>query len=189
MGFVLMADLHKKSTEILLLPADELLICEQIKIEFPDVEFVDERAWKSPTDPPIRNTVLECSLTATIWPTKIYPELSTSVRENGVIDGPQVGQVIQWLRSAVDSAGTLRSGRWAASNSISRDPDMVSLVKDLWKLLYRLTDNKLIRVPRVAGTASVGVPERRCRIGPHALSAAREGQVALAMSSLILVPE
>jgi hypothetical protein len=175
-----------RQIEVLLLPADEERLAGAIQESYPGTVFVDERRWESADVPPAYRSVRDCGTDVAIWNPALAPVLPTSRRANGIIDGPQVGPVVQWIRSHLDRHGRLQSGRWAASTS---DPDMIAFAKAIWKLLNAQTTNKL----RVAGAVEfppvLGRSERIFRVGREALEAARSGDLELATNRLRLVPE
>jgi len=178
-----------KHSELLLLPEDELELAGAIQALFPAVRFVDNRRWEAVDSPPSHSSILECSRTAAIWNPDIFPKLPTSVRENGVIDGPQAGPVVQWLRSFIDHNGNLQAGRWAASNDAETEGEMVAFAQSIWKLLMKQTTNKLRRGGSLGFPPQPNIAERQFRVGRRALQAALNGEIVLASNQMRLLPE
>lgn len=177
-----------KRTEVLLLPSDEMLIEDALRKAHPRVCFIDQSAWEAVEVPPVRLSILDCSDNATIWNPEVAPEVRGFKRPNGRVDGPQVGPVIQWLRSRLRD-GRLQAGSWAASVDPERDPQMEAFAKNAWRILQRLTSNRLVSGGSFARAVVIGPPVRAFRVGPAALSAARNGEFELASIQARLLPE
>jgi hypothetical protein len=175
-------------TEVFLLPGDESLIEDALRKLHPRLCFIDQRAWESVDTPPVRASIQDCGSVAAIWNPAVAPELRGHARANGVIDGPQVGPVIQWLRNRTGD-GRLEAGSWAASVDPEQNPAMEAFAKDAWKVLRKLTSNKLVGGGWVSRAVAVGPPVRAFRAGPAALSAARNGELELASNQARLLPE
>ncbi|MBR7839506.1 hypothetical protein KDL01_39995 [Actinospica durhamensis] len=175
-----------RQAQLLLLPEDEVAIAAAILARYPDVRFIDHVAWDSPSTPPVRESVVACHFGASIWSPRIYPELPVDIRSNGTIMGPQIGPVVQWLRSREVSPGVLASGRWAASFTDSSAAAMVEFVGDIWKILFRETFNSLQWAGATLGRHSL---ERRFRVGKLAYKDAEEGVLMLKGGQMILRPE
>jgi len=178
-----------KRSELLLLPGDESELAGAIQMQFPSVRFIDNRGWESIDSYPSHESILECSRTAAIWSPDISPVLPVSVRENGAIDGPQTGPVVQWLRSFIDHDGNLQAGRWAASGDPEKDGEMIAFAQSIWKLLMRQTTNKLRRGGSLGFPPQPNVAERQFRVGRRALEAALSGEIVLASNQMRLLPE
>src|SRR5690242_10138444 len=176
-----------KRTELLLLPDDEKRIEIAVKRIYPNVRFIDQLQWLDPAVPPARDSILECSEVAVIWNPDIVRELRGSKRVNGRIDGPQVGPVIQWLRSRL-AQGRLEAGSWAASNDPKVEAEMVAFVKEVWKVMHRETSNKLTSGGSFGRKIVAGPPVRTFRVGPAALQAAARGDFELASNMSRLLP-
>jgi hypothetical protein len=174
-----------KQAQLLLLPEDEVAVAAAILARYPDVKFIDHVAWGSPSMPPVRELVIACHGGASIWSPRIYPNLPVDVRSNGTIMGPQIGPVVQWLRSKEEPPGALSPGRWAASYSDSSELAMVKFIGDIWRILFRETPNSLELVNVASGQCS---PERRYRVGKHAYELAEEGALVLMGGRMALRP-
>ncbi|MER5791660.1 hypothetical protein [Streptomyces sp. NPDC001980] len=175
-----------KQAQILLLEEDESRIVEAIHERFPSVRFINNVPWISADAPPAHESLSECGSTVAIWNPVVFPELPVDVRSNGMIFGPQVGPVVQWVRSREITPGVLDAGRWAASWSDSTDPAMVDFIGELWKILQKYTSNKLRHVDAVSGDM---VSQRRFRVGPEAGAKAISGEIALVSTQSGLLPE
>lgn len=177
-----------RRTEVLLLPSDETLIEDAVRKTYPNVFFIDQGAWESVEVPPVCMSIQDCGGNAAIWNPGVAPEIRGIARPNGRVDGPQVGPVIQWLRSECRE-GRLQAGSWAASVDPERNPDMEAFAKDVWNILQRLTSNKLVSGGSFGRAVVIGPPVRSFRVGPAALNAAREGELELASNQARLLPE
>lgn len=178
-----------KKVELLLLPEDEVDLAAAIRAQFPRVLFVDNRRWSRLDVPPAYDSIADCGRIAAIWNRAISPTLPAVVRDNGVIDGPQTGPVVQWLRSYVDEDAILQAGRWAASNDPASDGPMIEFVKEIWKILTKKTTNKLRRAGAIGGPVTPSVSERQFRVGRRALDAVAQGKLILASNRMRLIPE
>jgi len=178
-----------KRSELLLLPGDELELADAIQMQFPSVRFLDNRGWRSIDSYPSHGSIMDCSRTAAVWNPDISPILPVSVRENGIIDGPQTGPVVQWLRSFIDHDGNLQAGRWAASSDSEDGGEMITFAQSIWRLLMRQTTNKLRRGGSLSLPAQPNVAEKQFRVGRRALEAALNGEIVLASSQMRLLPE
>jgi hypothetical protein len=176
-----------KRTGILLLPDDEALIEDTLKKEFPQVCFIDQRAWVSVDAPPVRTSIQNCSDIAAIWNPAVAPEVRGMKRSNGSVHGPQVGPVLQWLRSQ-RGEGQLQAGSWAASVDPVLEPEMEAFARAAWRTLRRLTSNDLISGGWLTRAVVTGPPVRRFRVGAAALSAARNGELELGSNQARLLP-
>jgi len=178
-----------KRIEVLLLPVDEKRIEQAILDQFPGVKLLDNGEWSSVSEPPVRSSITKCGKFAAIWNPKVMPALTPTVRANGVIDGPQVGPVVQWIRCQARTPNILDAGRWAASNDTDHEPEMVGFVQAVWKILMRQTTNKLVRAGSLDFPPQRNVIERGFRVGPEALRRAQSGELVLASNSMRLLPE
>jgi hypothetical protein len=177
-----------KRTEVLLLPSDETLIEDALRKTYPRVCFIDQSAWERVEIPPVRGSIQDCGENAAIWNPDVAPEIWGTARQNGRVDGPQVGPVIQWLRSRCRN-GRLEAGSWAVSVDPRRNPEMEAFAKDAWKILQGLTSNKLVSGGSFSRAVMIGRPVRSFRVGPAALSAAQGGKLELASNQARLLPE
>lgn len=178
-----------KRTEILLLPEDETEVVEALRVRFPTIQLVDNRAWQSVDEVPVRASIAECGSMVALWNPDIVPHLPVAVRANGVIDGPQAGSVIQWLRSVRRGGSVLDAGRWAATVGAITGPDMAGFVRACWRVLMSLTTNKLVRGGELGRTPQRLGAERGFRVGRLALEKARCGELTLASNQMRLLPE
>jgi hypothetical protein len=177
-----------KSVELLLTVEDELEVERALLDAYPSVVFVDQLAWVDPNSPPARSSIAECSDDVTIWNTAIHPTIAGSRRDNGVVDGPEVGPVIQWLRCWLDSSGVLQAGRWAASFNTD-NTDMTRFVAEIWRIVLKKTTNKLVRAGAIDGPVYRNVAERHFHVGQHAMALATSGVITLASNRMRLLPE
>lgn len=178
-----------KRAEVLLLPEDEADVVEALRLHFPAIQLVDNRGWRSADEVPARASIAECGSMVALWNPDIVPHLPVNVRANGVIDGPQTGPVIQWLRSARRDGSVLDAGRWAAAVGTTTDPDMAGFVRASWRVLMSLSTNKLVRGGELGRTPQRLGAERGFRVGRLALEEALRGELTLASNQMRLLPE
>lgn len=178
-----------KQALVLLTQEDEIKLAQALVAKFPEVKFLDFQKWSDADAPPVCESVTDCGPTISIWNPLIYPILPTGSRSNGKISGPQIGPVIQWLRSREVRSGELQSGRLAASYSESTPAQMVDFVQSIWRILFRETSNKLVRVSLNADGVNVLAEERRFRVGAHAQEDALAGSLMLVSAQMKLMPE
>jgi hypothetical protein len=180
---------RQRQSEIFLLPEDEIELYEEIRRNFPNVKLVDNSDWLFADIPPVRESPSRCSRYAALWNTEIYPSLPVSQGEDGRIRGPQVGPVVQWLRSGLDNNRILQAGRWAATYSLDENPEMAKFVDRIWKILNSSTTNKLVGAGPIDRPPVRASPIRSFRIGYRALEDAKAGAIQLASGRLRLLPE
>lgn len=172
-----------KQSPVLLLPEDELALQAAIVAAHPAARILDESGpWPDASTPPVRASVLETGSIAGIWPSDLVAELPTEVRSNGTFwgTGTGTGPAIQWLRSRVKSDGVLSAGRLATA----LDPATEDFVKSVFRILFKLTSNELLRHQPTGEFARMPA----YRVGPHALVEAREGRLTLTDRALVLYP-
>lgn len=174
----------QRVVEILLSGQDEEELLRTARARFPSVRVLDSVPWASPENPPIRGSLRECSGLVTVWNPELHPVLPSRARSNGTIHGPQIGPVIQWIRSVESPPGVLQAGRWAASVNNSDKP-MIAFIKDIWKVLLSETSNALAR--RSIGSDEL-IPDDDFLIGRDALSRAQFGELQLKSGFLQLYP-
>ncbi|GAA2797041.1 hypothetical protein GCM10010441_22790 [Kitasatospora paracochleata] len=112
----------------------------------------------------------DCGKLVSIWNSDTHPVLPSEIRTNGKIYGPQVGPVVQWVRSVEGPPGALQVGRWAASVD-QADASMAGFVKELWRLLTLHTFR-----------------EKGFFIGEGALALANSGEINLHAGYLRVLP-
>lgn len=170
----------KKLSPVLLLPEDEVAVQAAITAAHPDVRILDSGPWQDADTPPVLGSITEVRTFAYLWPTGLHPVLPTHVRSNGVVWGSQTGMVVQWNRGRLQD-GTLNAG----SFGVAFEPDLEDFVKSVWRILFRLTTNDLVRHHKPTGE-HVRMP--KFRIGVHALAEARAGRLTLMADALVLHP-
>jgi hypothetical protein len=170
----------KKLSPVLLLPEDEVALQAAIADAHPDVRVLDSGAWQDADTPPVLGSITEVRSFAYLWPTGLHPVLPTHVRSNGAVWGSQTGKVVQWDRSRLRE-GTLEAG----ALGVVIEPGLEDFVKSVWRILFRLTTNNLVRHHKPTGE-HVRMPTYR--IGPHALGEARAGRLTLMDYALVLHP-
>lgn len=105
----------KSQLQFFLNDEDENKLSEMIKTEFKDSVFVDGSTWDSAL-PNIKGSLLECDERIVyIWDRSIISELPCVQLADGRYRGPQVGPVIQMIRSIVKKEFFLCSGSLAHS--------------------------------------------------------------------------
>ncbi|MEU0882779.1 hypothetical protein ABZ345_29575 [Lentzea sp. NPDC005914] len=176
---------RSKQSPVFLLQEDEIALQAALVEAHPHVRILDDSGpWPvASTTPPVRASVVDAGSIAGVWPADLVPEFPVEVRSNGTVWGAGTGRgsAVQWLRSRVKSDGVLSSGRLATMLV----PETEDFVKSVFRILFRLTTNDLVREDRSTGSP-VRMPAYR--VGPHALSEARAGRLALTDSALVLHP-
>jgi hypothetical protein len=178
-----------KQALLLLTTADEVEFTQAIAAQVPEVKFLDFEGWRVADEPPVCESILDCGLAASIWNPLIVPSLLTSSRSDGKLIGPQIGPVIQWLRCRESDSRVLQSGRLAASCGESSPQQLASFIEQVWKVLSRMTDNRLQRIQERAGEVTALGAERRFRVGPNASALASTGSLVLLSGKMRLAPE
>ena len=174
----------QRVAEILLAPEDEAEIFAAARERFPELQVIDSVPWASADEPAVRESPVQCGFVASLWNPSIHPHLPSEVRTDGKVYGPQVGPVVQWIRSLEKTPGVLQGGRWAASFP-STDHAMAEFVKSLWTVLTEHTSTDLARPGARGGDPE---PERGFLVGRSALERARRGELSLRVGYLQLVP-
>jgi hypothetical protein len=178
-----------KQALTLLTRDDEAELAQAIAVRVPEVKFLDFGGWQASDHPPVCDSVLTCGPIVSIWNPLIVPTLPTGLRSDGKVVGPQIGPVIQWLRSPEPKNHELQSGRLAASYDESSPQGMVTFIELVWKALMSVTDNKLSRASGGSGDMKILGAERRFRIGANARLLASVGSLVLLSGKMRLVPE
>ncbi|MFJ8062123.1 hypothetical protein [Streptomyces sp. NPDC096142] len=177
-----------RQVALLLLPQDEQAVVEAIIERYPAVKFLESRPWEAESVPPIVGSINSSGSSLAIWNSKIHPTLPVDIRPNGNIMGPQIGPVVQWLRSREIPSGSLNAGRWAATVGNGQSPEMSDFIKGIWDVLMKLTRNELERLKKGSYNEDSVVSESRFRIGPMALERAMCGELKLVSGGMILRP-
>lgn len=175
---------RSKQSPVFLLPEDEIALQAAIVAKHPHVRILDDSGpWPDANTPPVRASVTETGTIAGIWPSDLSPDFPTEVRSNGTVwgTGTGTGPAIQWLRSRVKSEGVLSAGRLATM----LDPGTEAFVRSVFRILFRVTSNDLVRHHKPTGE-HVRMPSYR--IGPHAMEEARAGRLTLMDAALVLHP-
>ncbi|MBK9216824.1 MAG: hypothetical protein IPM59_14740 [Chloracidobacterium sp.] len=145
----------KKSLEILFTRDDERVLSEKIRAIYPDVAFIDDVYWPSPT-PAAKASIAECdSRFVLIWNREMFPILPSLPRRDGTFHGPQSGMVLQLIRSTGTGEEML-----SGSLGVGFDPSDVRMkvfVEDIWKIVKELTHNELVQIS----------PDTREVVGPR----------------------
>lgn len=178
-----------KQALILLTRDDEFELAQAITAQVPEVKFLDFDGWRVADRPPVCKSILDCGSIVSIWNPLVVPILPVGLRGDGKVLGPQIGPVIQWLRCSESGSRELRSGRLAASYDESTPRQMITFIEQVWKVLLRVTTNKLQRVQERAGEVKTVGSERRFRLGSNAKSLASRGSLTLLSGKMRLVPE
>ena len=138
----------KKSNHFLFTSKDEEVFSTQVRELFPATMFIDDMVWDTNV-PPAKSSITECqSKFVYIWNAEIYPNLPCEQRKDGKFQGPQSGMVIQFIRSRFEDKATLLSGSISIGITIDRPQveQMVNYVKQVWKILKKVTPKKLVQV-------------------------------------------
>ncbi|GAA2753358.1 hypothetical protein [Kitasatospora cinereorecta] len=160
----------RRVAEIFLTADDEELLISAIKSRFQSMRIIDSIPWERCDLPSTRESIADCGKLVSIWNSDAHPVLPSEIRTNGKIYGPQVGPVVQWVRSIEGSPGVLQVGRWAASVE-KADAAMKGFVKELWRLLTLHTSR-----------------EKGFFIGEGALALANSGKLSLRAGYLHVLP-
>jgi hypothetical protein len=179
-----MSRMRPRETGIFLMPEDEQAIVDAILRDVPGAVVIDSQ-WESANTPPVCHRMDDAGRTVGIWNRAARPMLSGRVRTNGRVETPHSDYIIEWQRSRLAVAGLLERGRWFTSLTVSDVPEMADFVRAVWRILNRMTTNRLRR----ASAVDPQTPERRFRIGPAAYLAGKQGQLVLAADALRLAPE
>jgi hypothetical protein len=176
--------MRPRATEFFLLPEDEQAILDTILREIPRAVVIDSR-WESVNRPPIRDRIADAGPILGIWNRSARSRQAGSVRTDGRVENPYSDYIVERPRSQSSTAGVLERGRWFTSLTVAGAPEMAAFVGALWRLLNRMTTNRLRR----ASAVDPHTPERRFRVGPAAYRAARHRQLVLTADALRLTPE
>jgi hypothetical protein len=164
---------------------DELAVAEKVVERLPAVKFIDEWHWEEVDSPPVRDSLLQCDRMVGIWPSHIVHSIHGVARQNGTIDGPDLGVIVQWRR-CWQVGNDLKAGRWAIRSDPS-DKAVAGFLRTLWAVMEESTGNRLIRT---SGDLTTGDRvERRFRVGKEASSRASRGEITLVADRLTLAPE
>jgi len=156
----------KKSNHILMTRKDEEVFSREIVCQFPSVVFIDDMIWKTAIAP-ARESITECkSKFVYLWNQEVYPMLAGIQRADGRFQGPQSGIVIQFVRPTLKE-DVLLSGVISVGFQVT-DNEMGTFVKGVWKILYRLTHNKLVQVDPKSNRALF--PRSDIRAGDDAIA-------------------
>lgn len=176
--------MRPRETEFFHLPEDEQAILDAIRRDVPDAVIIDSQ-WESVNAPPVLGRIADAGRIIGIWNRAACPILTGRVRTNGRVETPDSDYVVEWQRSRPAAAGVLERGRWFTSRTVSDVPEMTDFVRAVWRVLNRMTTNRLRR----ASAVDPQTPERRFRVGQAAYLAAKQRQLVLAADALRLAPE
>jgi hypothetical protein len=147
----------------------------------PDAALVDGE-WDAANQPRFRDSVTDCGPTVGLWNRAARRWIPGSVRSNGRVVLPQSDYIVEWQRSIESPPGTLARGRWITTLTISDAPEMAEFLRVTWRILSKLTTNRL----RCVSCPDPRTPERRFRAGATAIRRAQAGELALVADSLRL---
>lgn len=184
-----------RTIELILCPEEEERVAAAILDRFEGVRLLDGRPWVDQFTPPVEQEIGQCGPVALIWPSLITPELPVAVA-SGVVRGPQIGPVIQWVRSrrmdpsdSEPAVPVIRSGRWASSITASDPPGMKQFSDVLWRFFKKNSSNRIIRANPDGRPCSPVVKERKIWVGRATLEKAKRGELLLAADRMRFVPE
>lgn len=141
-----------KLVQIYMTQKDEKQFSDLLKLKFPELTFLDDKVWALPL-PLEKLSIDQCKANyAYIWNKAIYQQLPIRQRENGQFEGPGNGPVIQFGRSRLED-GILYSGSVTAgfNNDNPKFSELDVFTKELWKILRKHGNSKLICVNRETG--------------------------------------
>lgn len=157
---------RKRQLQTFLIEEDERDFSHLLCRMYPDVVFLDDNVWDG--GPHSVTSIEKCISTyCYIWNKAIFPELPIFVREDGRLEGPASGVVIQFQRSRIDEEGDLLSGRIAVGYDTSGE-EFCSFVDGVWKILKKVSTVGVCYAPtsgpvdfsRVIGQYVVGLAAR-----------------------------
>ncbi|NUP46600.1 MAG: hypothetical protein HOW97_04710, partial [Catenulispora sp.] len=179
---------YTKQIQLLLTPNDEEDLLAAVRRRFPEIRVLQGNGWTADGAPPVRAGVAECGQVALLWDPEINPDLPVAVSTTGRVDGPQIGPVVQWIRSRGFETGSLDAGRWAASVDPDKAPRMHTAVSGLWRIAKQVLTNDLILARSHGPDPAQWKAERGFWAGPEAVSLARAGKLTLRSGMLMLMP-
>ena len=154
----------KKSIDILFTKKDEENFSKEIRAVFPYVAFIDDMYWPTRA-PPSRASISDCeSKFVYIWNRQLFPKLPSMPRKHGGFHGPQSGMVIQLIRP-IPRDNELLSGVMGVGFD-KTDVAMKTFVEGVWKILKKLTPEKIVQVD--PSTLEVQFPRTDIRLGNDA---------------------
>lgn len=107
---------------------------------------MDDNVWTG--KPNIVNSIDDCKTEyCYIWNKDITPIIPTITRNDGRIQGPASGVVIQFERCRIDSSNNLLSGRIAVGYN-SGDEGFGNFVNNVWKILRNFACNGVFYKPQ-----------------------------------------
>lgn len=99
--------------QIFMTPDDENTFSEDLRRKRGSLRFIDGEHWETQC-PPEKKSLNECSSSIVyLWDRDIFPTLPSIRMNDGRFQGPQVGFVLQLVRSVVQNGCYLLSGRVA----------------------------------------------------------------------------
>jgi len=122
----------KKQLQVWLTRCDEGVVSKLLREKISPITFLDDNVWK--TGPAIRQDLPSCqSRFIYLWQPGLAETLPTRLRNDGQVEGPTSGVVVQYLRSELHGS-TLESGRFAAG---SQNPTAAyrAFVALVWRVL------------------------------------------------------
>jgi hypothetical protein len=184
-----------RTIQLILCPEEEGRIAAAILGEFEGVRLLDGRPWADSLTPPEEPGLDHCGPVALIWPSLITPVLPVAV-VSGVVRGPQIGPVVQWVRSRQaesdapqSSVPVIQVGRWASSVADIPPSGMKEFSDSLWRLLKGRSSNRLIRATPDGRPDGPVVRERKIWVGLETLEKAKKGELLLAADRIRFIPE
>lgn len=170
-----MSDYQTKYSPLFLASTDESYLEKRLRSEVPEIAFVDGSTWKTQT-PPEREDLRSCqSSIVFLWDKSACRELPFMVRNDGTVQGPTSGVVIQYFRS-VEKDGVLLSGDIGIGYK-KNDQAMAAFVKKVWRILKEMNAGALESFDPTTGV-SLDSAIRTYIVGA--------GAIALAMSGVVL---
>lgn len=147
--------MRPRETDFFLLPEDEQAILDAILRDIPGAVVIDFR-WESVSRPLVRDRIADAGPIVGIWNRAARSILAGRIRTNGRVETPYSDYVVEWQRSRSAAAGVLDLGRWFTSMTVADVPEMAEFVSSLWRILNRMTTNRLRRRTRRHPSAGSG---------------------------------
>lgn len=141
----------KSQVQFFLDGSDEQFISTEMVLMYPDLIFIDGSVWES--SPVVKPSISDCeSGLVYIWDRSIVSEVPSVVAPGGMRRGPQVGPVIQVVRSVIKSdADLLCSGSFAHSTMPGLE-ELDSRYRALCGILKARSSRKVYLVDKSCGS-------------------------------------
>ena len=121
---------------------DEQAFSDLMRARRPRLCVLDDNAWPG-SEPVVRGDIPSCKAhNVYLWDPAAFPHLPTVIDSHGRLQGPQVGPVVQVLRSRYAAPDLLLAGRVAAGWN-DGDGAAAAFAKDVWAVLRKACARRL----------------------------------------------